>query len=185
MRVPRSVPALVAGVALVVLAGCSPDAPTAPAPPLGEAVGTYSAVRDDALAALQGAQDLAWAESGTTTYPSITEQDDGTCVLFVTDATGTGTVGDARAVLTSLASALGPVVEDHGFEPLSGVQSSDVNGDLWVESGDPAGWSVELRGGGQSSPDQPHAVVELSVNGPVTASACDDAALEEALAADG
>lgn len=185
MRAPRTVLAVLAtALTAAALSGCTADAPTEPAPPLDGALAAYTALRDDALAALRSGPDapeLAWAESGTAVYPSVQEQDDGACVLFVTGADGAGTIDDASATLTTLAAALGPVVEEHGFEPLSEVQSSDMNGDLWVGSSDPTGWGVELRGGGQSSPEAPDAVVELSISGPVTTDTCDDATLAEAV----
>jgi hypothetical protein len=47
------------------------------------------------------------------------------------------------------------------------------------------GWSVELTGGGQSSPEQQDAVVELSIDGPVATDTCTDASLEQARAVAG
>lgn len=184
MRASRTLPtALVAALTAVALTGCTPNGPTEPAPSLDEALGTYTTLRDDAIAALRSApdaRDLTWAESGT--YPSIAEQDDGECVLFVTSANGTGTIDDAVGLLTSLAASLDPVLDEHGMEPLSEPRYAEYGGDVWVESAAPTGWTVELRGGGQSSPAAPEAMVELSIDGPVTTDACDTAALEEALA---
>lgn len=187
MRAPRTAltaPAAGALAAVVLLAGCTSGGPAEPAPPLPEALTEYTALHDDVLAAVEHGPDvpeLTWAESGTATYPAVQEQEDGECVLFVTNVNGTGTVDDARATLGALAAAVGPVVEEHGFEPLSEIQQSDVNGDLWVESSDPSGWTFEVRGGGQSSAEAPDAVVELSLSGPVTTGDCDDQALEQAV----
>lgn len=137
------------------------------------------------MAALQAgdALELTWVESETiSSYPSIQELEDGSCLLRITHTTGTGTIDDGPAALTTLASTVGQVVEEHGFEPLSEIQNSEVNGDLWVDSSDPTGWGVEIRGGGQSSPEWPDAVVELTIDGPVATDTCDDATLQEALA---
>lgn len=185
MRASRTVPAaLAAALAVVVLAGCTPEGPTEQAPPLDEALTTYTDLYDDVLAALRetpDARDLTWAES-LATYPSVTEQEDGLCYLFVTSANGTGTIDDAQALLASLAAQVDPVLEGHGMEPMSEQQHSEHGGDIWVESVAANGWSVELTGGGQSSPEQQDAVVELSIDGPVATDTCTDAALEQALA---
>lgn len=185
MRASRTVPAaLAAALAAVALAGCTPEGPTEQAPPLDEALTTYTALYDDVLAALREApdgRDLTWAES-LATYPSVTEQEDGLCHLFVTSANGTGTIDDAQALLASLAAQVDPVLEEHGMEPMSEQQHSEHGGEIWVESVAANGWSVELSGGGQSSPEQQAAVVELSIDGPVATDTCTDATLEQALA---
>ncbi|MEV0953236.1 hypothetical protein [Promicromonospora sp. NPDC050249] len=183
MRASRTVPAGLA-VALAALTGCTPEGPTEQAPPLDEALTTYTNLYDDVLAALQetpDAHDLTWAES-LATYPSVTEQEDGLCYLFVTSANGAGTIDDAKELLASLAAQVDPVLEEHGLEPMSEQQHSEHGGDIWVESVSANGWSVELGGGGQSSPEHQDAVVELSIDGPVATDTCTDATLEQALA---
>lgn len=129
MRASRTVPAaLTTALAAAVLTGCTPEGPTEQAPPLGEAVTTYTDLYDDVLAALQDApdgRDLTWAES-LATYPSVTEQEDGLCYLFVTSANGTGTIDDAQALLASLAAQVDSVLEEHGMEPMSEQQDAVV-----------------------------------------------------------
>lgn len=185
MRASRTVPAaLAAAFAAAALTGCSPDGPTEQAPPLDEALASYTDLYDDVLAALQEAPDagdLTWAES-MATYPSVTEQEDGLCHLFVTSTNGTGTVDDAQALLASLAAQIDPVLEEHDMEPMSEQQYSEHGGEIWVESVAANGWRVELTGGGQSSPEQQDAVVELSIDGPVATDTCTDATLEQAVA---
>ncbi|MGI5190485.1 hypothetical protein ACQEVI_20280 [Promicromonospora sp. CA-289599] len=185
MRASRTVPAaLAAALAAAALTACTPEGPTAQAPPIDEALTTYTDLYDDVLTALQetpDAGDLTWAES-LATYPSVTEQEDGLCYLFVTSTNGTGTIDDAQALLASLAAQADPVLEEHGMEPMSEQQHSEHGGDIWVESVATNGWSVELSGGGQSSPEQQDAVVELSIDGPVATDTCTDAALERAAA---
>jgi hypothetical protein len=185
VRASRTVPAALAAVlAAAALTGCTPDGPTEQAPPLDEALTTYTDLYDDVLAALQEApdgRDLTWAES-MATYPSVNEQEDGLCFLFVTSANGTGTIDDAQELLDSLATQVDPVLEDHGMGPMSEQQYSEHGGDIWVESVAATGWSVELRGGGQSSPEHRDARIELSIDGPVTTDTCTDTTLEQALA---
>ncbi len=185
MRASRTVPAaLAAALAATALTGCTPEGPTEQAPPLDEALTTYTDLYDDVLAALReapDAHDLTWAES-MATYPSVTEQEDGLCHLFVTSTNGTGTIDDAQALLASLAAQVDPVLEEHGMEPMSEQQHSEHGGDIWVESVAANGWSVELTGGGQSSPEHQDARVELSIDGPVATDTCNDATLEQALA---
>ena len=137
MRAARTVPAaLAAALAAATLTGCTPDGPTEQAPPLDEALTTYADLYDDVLAALReapDARDLTWAES-LAAYPSVAEQEDGLCYLFVTSANGTGTIDDAQSVLAALATQVDPVLEEHGMEPMSEQQHSEHGGEIWVES---------------------------------------------------
>jgi len=180
----RTVPAAFAAVLTVVaLTGCTPDGPTEQAPPIDDALASYTDLYHDVVVALQKApdgRDLTWAES-MADYPSIAEQDNGLCFLFVRSANGTGTVDDAEGLLTSLGASLDPVLAEHGMEPMSEPQHSENGGDVWVESVAPTGWTVELKGGGQSSSGQPNAQVELSIDGPVTSDTCNDTTLAQAL----
>ncbi|PUB31856.1 hypothetical protein C8K30_101373 [Promicromonospora sp. AC04] len=184
MRTSRTVPATLAALlTAAALTGCTPDGPTEQAPPIGDALASYTDLYDDAIVALQKAPDgreLTWAES-MADYPSIAEQNDGLCFLYVRSANGTGTIDDAEGLLTSLAASLDTVLAEHGMEPMSDPQHSEHGGDVWVETVAPTGWTVELKGGGQSSPEQQDARVELSIDGPVTSDTCNDTTLAQAL----
>ena len=184
MRASRTVPAALAALlTAVALTGCAPDGPTEQAPPINDALTSYTDLYHDAVVALQktpDGRDLKWAES-MADYPSIAEQDNGLCFLFVRNANGTGTIDDAEGLLTSLGASLDPVLAEHGMEPMSEPQHSEHGDDVWVESVAPTGWTVELKGGGQSSSGQPDAQVELSIDGPVTSDTCNDTTLAQAL----
>jgi hypothetical protein len=161
--------ALVLGVVGALAAcGSTDDGPTAEPSPAAEAVPAYEAARQDVLAAVQDVfGDEEWADDDA----SATEQDDGRCVVFLPDARTTREDGAGYDLLENLPAALAPVLEEHGFGEPSDVVRPEHGGSAYVESEDPAGWSVRVTADGD--------LVRLDVSGPVELDPCDEAGLPE------
>lgn len=161
------------GAALLVvgvLASCSAvsdDEPDVPPPGLDSATTHYAAAYDDVVDALeQSVPGVGWTAKDR--FPLITEQPDGRCQLFLAESLGEGDLYEPSDGLTDLAAALDPVLDEHGFGPLSEVVHPESGGDAYVTATDPAGWELRVA----AYPP----IAEIS--GPVETDDCDESALE-------
>ncbi|MFD7308009.1 hypothetical protein [Promicromonospora sp. NPDC059942] len=131
-----------------VLASCSagpdvPAGPAEPAPAREAATERYTAALDDVLGALQEAvPEVEWTAKDR--FPSLTEQPDGECVLFLAESLGEGDLYEPSDGLADLAAGLDPVLQEHGFDPLSDVTHAEHGGDSYVTATDPAGWELRV-----------------------------------------
>lgn len=170
---------VLAAMAVFAVAACGADDTTDEAPdgaaheappPIDEALRTYTDVRADALGGLDEALgDLAWTDQGE---PTIQEQPDGRCVVFLPAAVVRQDGFDASARIADVPEALAAALANRDFSKPSPVTESAAGGDLYVEATAPTGWTVRLTAEG--------AMAHVDVSGPVTASSCDAAALDAA-----
>jgi hypothetical protein len=162
-----------AGAALLaagVLTSCSAGGGASEPPPtIGAATAEYTATYDDVVAALvRDVPAVEWAAKDR--FPAVAEQPDGRCVLFLAESFGEGDLYEPSRGLTGLAATLGPVLEEHGFDPLSEVTYPEHGGDVYVTATDPAGWEVTVSA-------YPPLV---GISGPVETGRCDESALDGA-----
>lgn len=164
---------------LPALAACSgsdpvadePAAPlSAPADAMARYAVVYEAVRDaleDVLSA------VVWREKEQ--YPLVTEQPDGSCVLFLREDLGTGSdadeLFDATDGLAALGDTLDPVLKEHGFSALTDPTTGEAGGAVSTMSSDASGWEVEIELEGTK--------LLMSTEGPVDAETCDESMLEQ------
>ncbi len=160
-------------LAVGALASCSTgsarpdDEPAEPAPGLDSAMTDYTAAYDDVVEALgRSVPEVEWTAKGR--FPLVTEQPDGRCQLFLGESLGEGDLYEPSDGLTDLAAALDPVLEEHGFDPLSEVIYPENGGDVYVTATDPAGWELEVTA-------YPPIV---GISGPVETDECDESILE-------
>lgn len=156
-------------LAVGVLASCSTgsdDEPTEAPPALDTAMTDYTAAYDDVVEALaQSVPEVEWTAKDR--FPAATEQPDGRCRLFLAESLGEGDLYEPSGELTELAAALDPVLDEHGFDPLSEVVYPENGGDVYVTATDPAGWEVEVSA-------YPPLV---GISGPVETDECDESIL--------
>jgi hypothetical protein len=144
-----------------------PGEPAVPAPGPDAARADYTAAYDDVVRALeQSVPTVRWTAKDR--YPLVTEQPDGSCHLFLAEALGDGDLYEPSDGLAGLATSLDPVLDEHGFAPLSEVVRPESGGDAYVVATDPAGWELEVTA-------HPPTV---SVAGPVGTDRCDESVLE-------
>lgn len=153
-----------------VLASCSTsadDEPAEPPPGLDSAMADYTAAYADVVEALeQSVPEVEWTAKDR--FPAVTEQPDGRCQLFLAESLGEGDLYEPSDGLADLAAALDPVLDEHGFGPLSEVTYPENGGDVYVTTTDPAGWELEVTA-------YPPIV---GISGPVATRACDESILE-------
>ncbi|WP_460751089.1 hypothetical protein [Myceligenerans cantabricum] len=154
-----------------VLASCSGGSEAGPLeqpPEPASATTEYTAAYDDVVDALEhSAPDVEWTAEDR--FPQLTEQDDGRCVLVLAESLSEGDLYESTGGLADLAADLDPVLEKHGFDPLSAVIYPENGGDVYVSATDPTGWELEVA----AYPP----VVEIS--GPVETDECDESVLGE------
>lgn len=163
-QVPRTGAAL---LAVGLLTSCSGDQPAEPPPGLDSATTSYMAAYDDVVEALeQSVPEVEWTAKDR--FPLVTEQPDGRCQLFLAESLGEGDLYEPSGGLTDLAAALDPVLDEHGFDPLSEVIHPEHGGDVYVTATDPAGWELEVA-----------AYPPIArISGPVQTDRCDESVLE-------
>ncbi|WP_369372359.1 hypothetical protein AB1046_03220 [Promicromonospora sp. Populi] len=165
-RVRRICAALLAVGVLTSCSTGSDDEPAQPPPALDSAVTGYTAAYDDVVGALQqSVPEVEWTAKSD--FPAVTEQPDGRCHLFLAESLGEGDLYESSDGLADLAAALDPVLDEHGFDPLSEVVYPENGGDVYVTATDPAGWEVEVTA-------YPPLV---GISGPVETDECDASAL--------
>jgi len=157
-------------LAVGVLASCSTgsdDEPAEPPPGLDSAMTDYTAAYDDVVEALeQSVPEVGWTAKGR--FPLVNEQPDGRCQLFLAQSLSEGDLYEPSDGLTDLAAALDPVLDEHGFDPLSEVIYPENGGDVYVTATDPTGWELEVTA-------YPPIV---GISGPVETGKCDESILE-------
>ncbi|MBO0609950.1 hypothetical protein [Myceligenerans salitolerans] len=158
-------------LAVGVLSSCTAGAdgnPPEPAPPVDTARTEYSAAYDDVVAALtRDVPQVEWVPKDR--FPHLTEQPDGRCVLALAESLGEGDLYEPSGGLADLAALLDPVLDEHGFDPLSEVVYPDDGGDVYVTATDEAGWELTVSA-------YPPVV---GISGPVDTDRCDESALDE------
>jgi len=157
-------------LAVGVLASCSTgsdDEPAEPTPGLESATTHYTAAYDDVVDALeQSVPGVGWTAKDR--FPLIAEQPDGRCQLFLAESLGEGDLYEPSDGLTDLAATLDPVLDEHGFSPLSEVIYPENGGDVYVTATDPAGWELKVA-----------AYPPIAgISGPVETDDCDESILE-------
>ncbi|MBE1876302.1 hypothetical protein [Myceligenerans pegani] len=156
-------------LAVGVLSSCTAGAdgnPPEPPPALDAATTEYTAAYDDVVGALtRDIPEVEWTAKDR--FPHVAEQPDGRCVLFLAESLGEGDLYEPSGGLTELAAVLDPVLDEHGFDPVSEVVYPESGGDVYVTATDPAGWELTV---GAYPP-----IVGLS--GPVETDRCDESAL--------
>ncbi|WP_460708220.1 hypothetical protein [Myceligenerans halotolerans] len=159
-------------LAVGALASCTAgddDGPAEPPPVLDSATTEYAAAYDDAVGALaQNIPEVEWAPKDR--FPHLGEQADGGCVLFLAESLGEGDLYEPSGGLTELAAVLDPVLDEHGFEPVSEVIYPENGGDVYVTATDPAGWELTVAA-------YPPIV---GISGPVETDGCDESVLDGA-----
>ena len=157
-------------LAVGALASCSTgsdDEPADPPPGLESAMTDNTAAYTDVVEALeQSAPEVEWTAEGR--FPLVSEQPDGRCQLFLAESLGEGDLYEPSDGLTDLAAALDPVLDEHGFDPLSEVVYPENGGDVYVTATDPAGWELKVTA-------YPPTV---GISGPVETGRCDESILE-------
>lgn len=154
-------------LAVGVLASCSADDDPAEAPPvLDSATTEYTAAYDDVVDALtRDVPEVEWAAKDR--FPAVAAQPDGGCVLLLAESLGEGDLYEPSGGLADLAATLDPVLDEHGFDPLSEVTYPEHGGDVYVTATDPAGWELTVAA-------YPPIV---GISGPVETDECDESTL--------